>query len=203
MFHYLNGTIELEIINKQGVKDELMTFSIQANQQQEFWKCTQMEHYPGKISQASVAISITETVIVAASQSLRDVVWLGRVFDEITVFRSVPTLMVNDAAVKLIQNSKYHRRTKTYSYSAFPCLWACDRQIYSSKKVSSEDHLVEIITKPLFKLRLGKRRNAVDYKFNEERCWSQKTLYKWHWIFLSVMYIWFWVIIIMIFFDFV
>lgn len=61
--------------------------------------------------QSSVAISSTEAELVAASEAAREIVWLKRLFNEITKLE-VPTLQVdNSAAIKLSQNPELQRST--------------------------------------------------------------------------------------------
>ncbi|KAG5877639.1 hypothetical protein JTB14_038317 [Gonioctena quinquepunctata] len=147
------GLTDLGIIYKPGAKEELKTtggLSMYAD---------------GAISwysqrQTSVAISTTEAEIVAASEAVREIVWLKRLFDEIIVLRAVPTLMVdNEAAIKLAENPEYHRSTKHIRHF-FVRELVLDSFI-QVKKVSSEDQLADIMTKTLFKPRLQMLRNAM------------------------------------------
>ena len=63
--------------------------------------------------QSSVAISITEAEIVAASEAAREVVWLKRLLNELVALDGVPEIQIdNEAAIRLAQNPEYHRRTK-------------------------------------------------------------------------------------------
>ncbi|KAG5866463.1 hypothetical protein JTB14_022611 [Gonioctena quinquepunctata] len=165
----VKGSTDLGIIYKPGAKEELETFSVADHGGDDttgrsttgvlgmyadgaiFWHSQR---------QTSVAISTTEAEIVAAREAAREIVWLKRLFEEIIVLRAIPKLMVdNEAAIKLAENPEYHRRTKHIRHF-FVRELVLDSFI-QVKKVSSEDQLADIMTKPLFKPRLQMLRNAM------------------------------------------
>ncbi|GBM45249.1 hypothetical protein AVEN_140141-1 [Araneus ventricosus] len=63
--------------------------------------------------QAIVATSTTEAKVVAASEAVKEVLWLTRLYQGIVNLKEAPTRQVdNQAAVKFAHNPEYHRRTK-------------------------------------------------------------------------------------------
>ncbi|KAG5862532.1 hypothetical protein JTB14_022769 [Gonioctena quinquepunctata] len=165
------GSTDLGIIYKPGAKEELKTFSDADHGGDDTTGRSTTGvlsmYADGAISwysqrQTSVAISTTEAEIVAASEAAREIVWLKRLFEEIIVLRAVPTLMVdNEAAIKLAENPEYHRRTKHIHIRHFFVHELVLDSFIQVKKVSSEDQLADIMTKPLFKPRLQMLRNAM------------------------------------------
>ncbi|KAG5868268.1 hypothetical protein JTB14_028507 [Gonioctena quinquepunctata] len=171
ILRYLKGLTDLGIIYKPGAKEESKTFSgTDHGGDDTTGRSTTgvlSMYADGAISwysqrQTSVAISTTEAEIVAASEATREIVWLKRLFEEIIVLRAVPTLMVdNEAAMKLAENPEYHRRTKHIHIRHFFVRELVLDSSIQVKKVSSEDQLADIMTKPLFKPRLQMLRNAM------------------------------------------
>ncbi|KAG5869277.1 hypothetical protein JTB14_002081 [Gonioctena quinquepunctata] len=165
------SSTDLGIIYKPGAKEELKTFSDADHGGDDTTGRSTTGvlsmYADGAISwysqrQTSVAISTTEAEIVAASEAAREIVWLKRLFEEIIILRAVPTLMVdNEAAIKLAENPEYHRRTKHIHIRHFFVRELVLDSFIQVKKVSSEDQLADIMTKPLFKPRLQMLRNAM------------------------------------------
>ena len=63
--------------------------------------------------QKCVALSTTEAKFVAASEAAREVIWLARLFNDLTVLTKVPTLHIdNQSAIKRIKNPEFHYKTK-------------------------------------------------------------------------------------------
>jgi transposase InsO family protein len=105
--------------------------------------------------QASVAISTTESEIVAASEAAREVVWIKRLLSSMTSMKGLPRLQVdNEAAVKLAHNPELHRRTKHIQIRHFFVREMVTDGEIQVTKVSSELQLADMLTKPLHKPRL-------------------------------------------------
>lgn len=63
--------------------------------------------------QTSAVTSTTEAEIVAAIEAPKEVLWLKRLFKEITGMDSILLIFIDNAtAAKLTRNPKFHRRTK-------------------------------------------------------------------------------------------
>lgn len=105
--------------------------------------------------QPTVATSTTEAEITAASDAVKEVIWLMRLFGSLNVTLHVPVLQVdNCAAVKLAQNPEFHRRTKHIDLKKlFIREKVCDGTI-NIAQISTSDQVADIMTKPLDKARL-------------------------------------------------
>ncbi|UYV78722.1 hypothetical protein LAZ67_16002545 [Cordylochernes scorpioides] len=63
--------------------------------------------------QISVSLSTTEAELVAASNTAKEVIWLNRLFSEISPLNEQPIIKVDNAStIKLIKNPEFHKRTK-------------------------------------------------------------------------------------------
>ena len=105
--------------------------------------------------QASVAISTIEAEFVAASDASREVIWLKRLFSELTGTSLKPRLYIdNEAAIKLAHNPEYPRRTKHIRIRHFfvrECVNDNELEVY---KIGTNEQLADILTKPVEKQRL-------------------------------------------------
>ncbi|KAJ2938391.1 hypothetical protein O0L34_g13315 [Tuta absoluta] len=98
--------------------------------------------------QASVAISTTEAEIVAASEGAREIVWLSRVYKDLTDLKEVPVLHVdNEAAIRLAHNPEFHKRTKHIRIRHFFVREVVEEGGLVVKKVSSDEQLADFLTK--------------------------------------------------------
>lgn len=63
--------------------------------------------------QATVALSTTEAEYVAASQTLKELIWVKQLLREVAPAVGVPQLRIdNQSAIKLIRNPEFHKITK-------------------------------------------------------------------------------------------
>jgi hypothetical protein len=113
--------------------------------------------------QRTTAISTTEAEIVAASEAARELVWLKRLFESLIGQRELPpTVFVdNEAAIKLAHNPEYHKRTKHIQIRHFFVREKVAEGEMMVKKVSSEENIADIFTKPMPKPRLIQLRVAL------------------------------------------
>ena len=109
--------------------------------------------------QQCVASSTTEAEFVAASEAAREVIWLARLFDDLTVLTKVPTLHIdNQSAIKLIKNSEFHYKTKHIDIR-----YCFTREKFREGKleidyVCTDVQIADIFTKALLKGRLQEQR---------------------------------------------
>jgi hypothetical protein len=104
--------------------------------------------------QSSVAISTTEAEVVAASEAAREIIWIKRILTELDQLKATPTLQIdNEAAIRLAQNSEFHRRTKHIRIRHFFVRELVTAGEIMVSKVDSEKQLADILTKPLFSTR--------------------------------------------------
>ncbi|KAF7286209.1 hypothetical protein GWI33_007166 [Rhynchophorus ferrugineus] len=73
-----------------------------------------------KYSGGAFLSSTTEAELVIASEAVKEIVWLNRLFRKIARIPDVPILKIdNSAAIRLVQNPECHRRTKHISNKRF------------------------------------------------------------------------------------
>lgn len=165
IFRYLQGTSDHEIVYKPDHKKGIIECYSDADHGGDHSSGRSTTgvmclYSGGAISwlsqkQASVAISTTESEIVAASEAAREVVWLKRLLSIMTVLKDIPYLQVdNEAAVKLAHNPELHRRTKHIQIRHFFVREMVTEGEIQVIRVSSELQLADMLTKPLHKPRL-------------------------------------------------
>jgi hypothetical protein len=112
--------------------------------------------------QKCVALSTTEAELIAVNEAGKEVVWLKRLFQELTNYSDVPVLKCdNSGAVKLTRNPEFHKRTKHIDTRYF---WVREKQISGDLKVehiSGEVQVADIMTKPMPKPRFQKLRKLL------------------------------------------
>ena len=165
VFRYLAGTLHKGIVYKPDCNSgELKCYS-----DADFAGCTAIgrstsglvvSHACGAISWLSrrpaiVSTSTTESEIIAATEAAKEIIWLKRLFCDITKLKCIPVLYVdNSAAVKLAQNPEFHHRTKHIDVKYFFVREkVVDRNIAISQ-ISTEHQLADVMTKPLDRMRL-------------------------------------------------
>jgi len=115
--------------------------------------------------QQSVSLSTTEAEFVAASEAAKEIVWLTRLFNEITELGEIPILQVdNQSAIKLIKNPEFHKRTKHIDVRYYFV-----RELYEEGKigveyVATQEQLADIMTKPLAKGPFQELRGKLGFK---------------------------------------
>lgn len=105
----------------------------------------------GSRRQRSVALSTMESEYVAASETVREIVWAQRLFIELagkTVKKPI-LRMDNQSAIKLIRNPEFHRRSKHIEIK-----FHFVRDKYAEKEfileyVNTKDQEADILMKPL------------------------------------------------------
>jgi hypothetical protein len=165
LLRYIAGTLTKSIIYKPNCENNIL----RCYSDSDFGGCTEtgrstsgvvMTHAGGIISwlsqrQPTVATSTTEAEIIAASEAVKEIIWLMRLFRSLNVVLSVPVSQVdNCAAVRLAQNPEFHRRTKHIDLkNLFIREKVCDGTI-NVAQISTSDQVADIMTKPLDKVRL-------------------------------------------------
>jgi len=106
--------------------------------------------------QATVATSTTEAEIIAATEAVKEVIWLKILYKSLNItLIDVPVLQVdNSAAVKLAQNPELHRRTKHIDLKYLFIRENVTDGTNDIAQISTNNQLADIMTKPLDKVRL-------------------------------------------------
>lgn len=108
----------------------------------------------GSQRQRSVSLSTTESEYVAASEAVKELIWLQRFLDELLPLehKKIPlVLMDNQSAIKLVKNPQFHKRSKHIAIR-----YHFIRQMYEEGEfnlvyVPSNKELADIFTKSVSK----------------------------------------------------
>ena len=167
IFRYLKGTADFKLIYKGNSKEDLQCYSDadhggdpNAGRSTSGVLCLYSGAPISWLSQrqASVAISTTEAEIVAASEAAREIIWVKRLLVEFGQLKNITPVLQddNEAAIRLAQNPEYHRRTKHIRLRHFFVREQVTAGEIAVSKVDTENQLADILTKPLFSVRLRK-----------------------------------------------
>lgn len=101
--------------------------------------------------QSVVATSTCEAEFVAASQLVKDIIWLRNILFELVQFQppSNPLHIDNLGTIKLIQNNQSNSKTKHLDIKLHHVRDAHDKKIIKVLPVSTEDQLADVFTKAL------------------------------------------------------
>lgn len=165
VFRYIAGTMNMGIIYRSSIDSGILKCFSDAD----FGGCIAtgrstsgvvITHAGGAISwlsqrQAMVATSTTEAEIVAANEATKEIIWMKRLFLQITILKELPILQVdNSAAVRLAQNPEFHRRTKHIAIKHFFIREKINDQELGIQLISTQDQVADIMTKPLSAIRI-------------------------------------------------
>jgi hypothetical protein len=101
--------------------------------------------------QPCVSLSTTEAEFIAASETVKEAIWLKRLLTEIgnNGDKPIPILCDNDSTIKLVKNNQFHQRTKHIEVRHY---FVREKQEAGEIEVSyvpTQDNLADIFTKPL------------------------------------------------------
>jgi len=113
-----------------------------------------------------VATSTTDAEYVAAHDAAKEVVWSRQLLKDINTEQDGPTILHcdNAAAMKLMQNPVYHRRTKHIDIKFHYTRDLIKQKQIDVKHVSSQMQLADILTKPLTREKFETNRNQLKLK---------------------------------------
>ena len=100
--------------------------------------------------QAMTATSTTEAELVAANDAVKEIIWLGRLFQDMGWQRQVPILQVdNQATVRLAQNAEFHHRTKHIKIKYFFVREKVMEGELNIQHIPTNNQVADLFTKPL------------------------------------------------------
>lgn len=101
--------------------------------------------------QKSVSLSTTESEYIAASNAVKELVWLNLLLSELLVDGlNVPIFyMDNQSAIRLVKNPEYHKRTKHIEVRYHFIRERFEEGMFELKYVPSNDQVADIMTKAL------------------------------------------------------
>lgn len=124
IFKYLYGTLSTKLLYRVNYKSGMLeVFSeYYVNNTQEISR-QDVQHQglsvnmvqPSWMSQKqkSIALFTTEAKFIVASERTKEVIWLNRLLQEITVLNEVFMLIIDNAsAIKLVKNPEFHKSSK-------------------------------------------------------------------------------------------
>jgi len=158
-FRYIAGSTTLGIVYTPDLKTGILECYCDAD----YGGCLKtgrsttgvlIKHAGGAISWLSqrqpIVTSTTESEIVAATEATKEIIWLKRLFKDITKLNETPTLQVdNAAAVKLAQNHEFHRRTKHISMKFFFVREKVNEGKLNIVQISTKNQIADVMTKAL------------------------------------------------------
>lgn len=120
--------------------------------------------------QKVVALSTTEAEYVAASQAVKEIIWIKSLLRSLQVLRGLKTTLYidNQSALKLIKNAEFHKRTKHIDvrYHFIRDKYSADE--FLLEHVASKDQQADILTKPLVRNIFELQRDALNVKDMKE-----------------------------------
>lgn len=112
--------------------------------------------------QDTVAQSTTESEYIAASQSLKELIWLKNLLQEIVGSMNIPKLYIdNQSAIKLIKNPEFHRRTKHIDVKYHFIRENFEKHVFEPEYICTDNQLADILTKPLSKEKFERFRQLI------------------------------------------
>lgn len=119
--------------------------------------------------QLSVAISTTEAEFMAASEGVRTLIWIDRLYKELTpeLKSEKPVLFLdNQSAIKLIKNPEFHSRTKHIDIRVHFIRDYFEKGLFDVNYINTKDQLADILTKGLSKDQFNKLRDLMGIQKN-------------------------------------
>lgn len=120
-------------------------------------------------SQDCVALSTTESEFIAASETVKDIVWLQKLLTDIGYEHRMPVdlRIDNQGAMRLAKNPEFHKRTKHVHVRYCFIRDMCEKNIVNVTYIKSEDQVADILTKPLVRVRFEYLRDRMNVRVRE------------------------------------
>lgn len=101
--------------------------------------------------QQSVSLSTTESEYIAASQCVKELVWLRELLSEILNKNSIDStlFMDNQSAIRLVKNPEFHKRSKHIDIRYHFIREKFEAKLFSLDYISTHNMLADIFTKAL------------------------------------------------------
>lgn len=105
--------------------------------------------------QKCVSISTTESEYVSASEAVKELVWLKRLYDELVPNQRAEAsfYMDNVSAIRLVKNPEFHKRTKHIDVRYHFIREKFNDGLFKLEHVSTDEMVADIFTKALPKIR--------------------------------------------------
>lgn len=101
--------------------------------------------------QKSVSLSTTESEYIAASQCVKELIWLINIFNEILVEKSLKfrLFMDNQSAIRLVKNPEFHKRTKHIDVRYHFIREKYEENLFTLEYISTNEMIADVFTKAL------------------------------------------------------
>lgn len=101
--------------------------------------------------QKSVSLSTTESEYIAASQCVKELVWLRQILCEILELKSIEIVlyMDNQSAIRLIKNPEFHKRTKHIDVRYHFIREKYENNLFTLNYISTNEMIADVFTKAL------------------------------------------------------
>lgn len=112
--------------------------------------------------QKSVSLSTTESEYIAASQSVKEMIWICRLLKNLKIEFNQPILHVdNQSAIKLIKNPEFHKRSKHIDVRFHFIREHFEEKLFDLNYIESEKQIADIFTKSLPRIKHEKFRDIL------------------------------------------
>lgn len=113
--------------------------------------------------QNSVSLSTTEAEYIAASQTVKEILWARQLLEDVceTINKPVKLYVDNQSAIRLIRNPEFHKRTKHVDVRYHFVREKVSDGVIEPVYIQSADQLADIFTKALPKQAFSKLRSAL------------------------------------------
>lgn len=114
--------------------------------------------------QRSVTLSTTEAEYVAATEAVKELIWLKRLLSEIApdIEQGPLFYMDNQSAIKIVKNPEFHKRTKHIDVRFHFIREKYERKEFVLEYVSSNEQLADVFTKALARNKFEFFRNKMN-----------------------------------------
>lgn len=101
--------------------------------------------------QRSVALSTTDAEYIAACQTVKEIVWLKKLLEELIDPENLQTTLFldNSSAIQLIKNFVFHKRTKHIDVCYHYIREQYEAKVFSLEYVNTKNQIADILTKLL------------------------------------------------------
>lgn len=101
--------------------------------------------------QKSVSLSTTESEYIAASQCVKELIWLRSIFHEILDEKTLKfhLYMDNQSAIRLVKNPEFHKRTKHIDVRYHFIREKYEENKFTLEYISTNEMIADIFTKAL------------------------------------------------------
>ena len=162
IFRYLRGTMQMGLMYRHNEQPGILTAysdadyagDVSTRRSTSGTVCVYMGSAVTWSSrrQTSVALSTTEAEFVAASEATKEVIWLTRLLNEISMLVAIPVLKVdNVSALKLVKNPAFHKHTKHIEVRHYFVREKYEEGQLTLEHIAGDEQVADIFTKPLMK----------------------------------------------------